>query len=74
MPNPTMWLLLGEWCPVLSINVVPTKVAFLLLADGRATAGTHVAREKGPGSGPEKPWTAVICLENMSLQSDVWTA
>lgn len=48
-----------------------TKAAFLSLADGRVAAGAHVAREKALGSSPGKFCTVVICLENISLQSDV---
>lgn len=55
-----------------STRLIYTKAAFLSLADGRVAARAHVARKKALGSGPEMLWTAVICLENISPQSDVF--
>lgn len=71
---------LRKWWDVISTlrpypqrtRLIYTKAAFLSLADGRVAARAHVAREKTLGSGPETLWTAVICLENISPQSDVF--
>lgn len=55
-----------------SVSVMYTKAAFLSFAHGRVPAEeAHVAREKALGCGPGKFWTGVICLENISPQSDV---
>ena len=54
-----------------SVRVKSTIAAFLSLADGRVAAGAHVARGKALGSKTGTLWTVVICLENISPQSDV---
>lgn len=54
-----------------SVRGKSTRAAFLSLADGRVAAGAHVARGKALGRKPGTLWTVVICLENISPQSDV---
>ena len=53
------------------VRVKPIIAAFLSLADGRVAAGAHVARGKALERKPGTLWTVVICLENISPQSDV---
>lgn len=76
-PNPHKLFPLWKWCgkkPTSSARYQCDvhKSCFFAFCRCRVAAQAHVARKQALGSGPGKRWTVVICLENISPQSDVF--